>query len=147
MSRIAAMQGAIRLCEAVRELAGDTEKMDATIEQLRAVARDVRYGGEWTGEPEKLAAILDGCGNGACYMCRLNQRAGCRKALKEEAAAAIRQQAKTIESLRAEVERLTAEVDSMRGDAYDSDMIGREPAQWQKDVLAAIDAADDPMPF
>ena len=147
MKRIKAMQVAIRLCEAVRELTGETEQMEETIGNLRAVARDVRYGGEWHGDKDKLAEELEECGSGTCLECHLRKIAGCRKALKEEAAAAIRQQARIIETLQAEVGRLKAEVDSMRGEAYDSDLASPEPAQWQKDMMAAMEAESDTLPY
>lgn len=144
MRRILAMQVAIRLCEAVRELTGETEQMEETIGNLRAVARDVRYGGEWHGDKDKLAEELEGCGSGMCLECHLRKIAGCRKALKEEAAAAIRQQAKVIENLQAEVGRLKAEVDSMRGEAYDSDLASPEPAEWQREIMERL---EDAAPF
>lgn len=145
MSRIKAMHGAIRLCEAIRELAGETEQMEETIESLRAVARDVRYGGVWEGNQRKLAEELEGCGSGeSCLDCHLRKVPGCRKALKEEAAAAIRQQDKTIESLRTEVEHLKAEMDSMRGNAYDSDHKPPEPAEWQREIMERL---EDAAPF
>lgn len=144
MRRIIAMQVAIRLCEAVRELTGETEQMEETIGNLRAVARDVRYGGEWHGDKDKLAEELEACGSGMCLECHLRKIAGCRKALKEEAAAAIRQQAKIIETLQAEVGRLKAEVDSMRGEAYDSDMDSPEPAEWQREIMERL---EDAAPF
>lgn len=145
MSRISAIQAAIRLCEAVRELAGETDQMEVTIESLRAVARDVRYGGEWHGDKDKLAEELEKCGSGeSCFDCHLRKVPGCRKALKEEAAAAIRQQDKTIESLRTEVAQLKAEVDSMRGEAYDSDLASPEPAEWQREIMERL---EDAAPF
>ena len=144
MRRIIAMQVAIRLCEAVRELTGEMEQMEETIGNLRAVARDVRYGGEWHGDKDKLAEELEECGSGMCLECHLRKRAGCRKALKEEAAAAIRQQAKIIENLQEEVGRLKAEVDSMRGEAYDSDLASPEPAEWQREIMERL---EDAAPF
>lgn len=144
MRRIKAMQVAIRLCEAVRELTGETEQMEETIGNLRAVARDVRYGGEWHGDKDKLAEELEECGSGMCLKCHVRKLEGCRKALREEAAAAIRQQAKIIETLQAEVGRLKAEVDSMRGEAYDSDLASPEPAEWQREIMERL---EDAAPF
>ena len=144
MSRISAIQAAIRLCEAVRDVGTIPGGMDGTIEEMRKVARDVRYGGEWKGDHRQLADALEGCGNGACYMCRLQQKPGCRKEIKEEAAAAIRQQAITIEGLRAEVKRLQAEMDSMRGEAHDSDYKPPEPAEWQREIMERL---EDAAPF
>ena len=44
-------------------------KMATIIEDLRAVARDVRYGGVWDGDFESTAAALCSCKNVDCAVC------------------------------------------------------------------------------
>lgn len=144
MTKYGALCAAIRLCEAVRDMEKDRDGIEGAVSELRDVARDVRYGGEWTGDREKLAEVLEECDSGACYMCHLSRKAGCKREIKREAAAAIRSQGKTIKSMEEEIAKLKAEIDAMRGDAYDSDYQAPEPAEWQKEIMERL---EDIAPF
>ena len=89
MSRYGSLDSTIRLVEECRRILKDA---DSIIADLQGIAIDVRYGGKWEGDYRSIADALDKCVRMECAACPYHGRAeGCRKALKQEAAACIRQ--------------------------------------------------------
>ena len=121
-------------------------KMATIIEDLRAVARDVRYGGVWDGDFESTAAALCSCKNVDCAVCPykgMRDKGTCRAILKQDAAAAIRQMGKDARETREENRALKLELEKaqirlQRAEMYmpeENIKQAREMAQWQIDEL------------
>lgn len=136
MSRYQSLCKAVQLMETMRHiLRGDAEGVAVASEiitDLQDIAKDVRYGGKWVGNYEKMAEDLEACtraGQG-CMTCAFHDRManGCRGELKKEAAACIRQMASKIESMAEEISKLRWE----RGE----DETATDLRKWQEEDMA-----------
>ena len=127
MSRYSSICTAIGLIEAVGKMFGDQaareQKIEAIKRDLQDVARDVRYGGKWSGDYEIMAETLEVCANHDCNMCGYRNLRGsgesCTGRLKKDAAADIRQMAQDNSERRKMIAEEEEEEDDGDGDESD----------------------------
>ena len=111
MSRYSSLCVAINLVEACDKLMSSngqqSEKTADVVKDLRDIAKDVRYGGQWHGDYEVIATALGCCKStgrdcGTCPYRKIGGR-NCVSELKTDAAAVIRHMTKEIKTLREEL--------------------------------------------
>jgi len=97
VSRYTSLCAAIRIVEGIREIfqigTVQEQKSDEIRRDLMDIAKDVRYGGVWSGDYEIVAKCLEECAEQNCFVCgykKLLPNGSCTEALKKDAAAAIR---------------------------------------------------------
>lgn len=108
MSKYSSLCTAINLVEACDKLMADSgkqsEKTIEIIRDLRNIAKDVRYGGQWNGDHETIATALECCKKIGrdCTICPYKKIGGanCVSELKSDAAAVIRQLTKDLKEAR-----------------------------------------------
>ena len=152
MSRYTSICKALDLAEAVSKMIGRDgetgEEWETVVQDLRDIAKDVRYGGRWDGDFEAMAQALIHCTKTGqeCMICpyrELRFEGGCKNQIKRDAAAAIRQMGKDAREQREEIRNLkqaAAERAIMieRLEMYISEenlQEARETAQWQIDDM------------
>ena len=94
MSRYSSLCTAIQLLESVRKIVVDKTEVNQIIADLQDTAKDARYGGQWHGDGDTIAAALENCAEkqmecGRCPYKELRGK-GCAAELKKDAARAIR---------------------------------------------------------
>lgn len=96
MSKYQSVSTAIQLVEAAANIVGNgliaEGKTGEIIRDLRDIAKDVRYGGEWNGDYETVAQALGYCTEIGtnCSICPYRKETACRQKLKSDAKYAIR---------------------------------------------------------
>lgn len=96
MSKYQSISTAIQLVEATASIVGKgltaEWKTGEILRDLRDIAKDVRYGGEWNGDYETVAQALGYCTEIGtnCSVCSYRKETDCRQALKSDAKYAIR---------------------------------------------------------
>lgn len=96
MSKYQSVSTAIQLVEAAANIVGNgliaEGKTGELIRDLRDIAKDVRYGGEWDGDYETVATALGYCAEQGfnCSICPYRKEMACRQRLKRDAMHAIR---------------------------------------------------------
>lgn len=116
MSRYQSLGLAIDLMMWIVRAVGDSEgKLAATIQDLRDISKDVRYGGqiETDSRYDRIAEALDLCAvtGKACAVCSyegLMEDGACIRQLKRDAANTIRGQADKIRKLEEQIEAMKA---------------------------------------
>lgn len=153
MSKYSSVLMAIEMMESVRRAMGEgigsTGKINDIISDLQHIARDVRYGGHWTGNFEKTACSLELCVEAGrnCQMCvyaRQFEEGRCIKELKKDAASALRYQDAKIKELEQHLmtmkkERDAAEARLSRKEVKET----RQEAQWQMEDENKNQAPDE----
>lgn len=96
MSKYQSVSTAIQLVEAAANIVGNgliaEGKTGEIIRDLRDIAKDVRYGGEWDGDYESVAQMLGYCSakKENCSVCPYRKEMACVQRLKRDAMHAIR---------------------------------------------------------
>lgn len=131
--------------------------MQSVIEDLRAIARDVRYGGVWDGEFERVASALNICKDMNCTICPYQDKrsTGCKSILKEDAAAVIRQLAKTKKELLDMIAGMDSTIAEYRVKLEKAEMFmskeqkedARQAAQWQLDDMKTGNTPPESFPW
>lgn len=157
MSKYNSVLLAIEMMETVRRTMGEgigsAGKINDVISDLQSIARDVRYGGHWTGDFMATASALEMCAEAGhnCAMCeydRMHDEGQCIKELKNDAAAALRYQAEKIRSLMDEIKTVTRQRDAAEARMCSEDVReARQTAEWQIEDMRKMNQPADVFPW
>lgn len=157
MSKYNSVLLAIELLETVRRTMGEgigsVGKINDVISDLQSIARDVRYGGHWTGDYMGTASALELCAEAGhnCAMCeydRMHDEGGCIQELKKDAAAAIRYQAEKIKNMTDQIRTITRQRDAAEARLSSEDVReARQTAEWQIDDMRKLNQPADVFPW
>ena len=157
MSKYNSVLLAIEMMETVRRTMGEgigsAGKINDVISDLQSIARDVRYGGHWTGDYMGTASALELCAEAGhnCAMCeydRMHDEGQCIKEMKNDAAAAIRYQAEKIRRLMDQIQTVTRQRDAAEAQLCSEDVKdARQTAEWQIEDMRNLNQPADVFPW
>lgn len=110
MSKYQSLTTAIQLVEAAAKiimgggLIPEGKAGEMIIQDLRDLAKDARYGGEWDGDYETVATALGHCAEPGinCSICPYHKEQHCKQRLKKDAMFAIRHMSKKLQKYESE---------------------------------------------
>ena len=157
MSKYNSVLLAIEMMETVRKTMGEgigsAGKINDVIRDLQGIARDVRYGGHWTGDYMGTASALELCAEAGhnCAMCeydRMHDEGQCIRELKNDAAAALRYQAEKIRSLLEQIKEIIRQRDAAAARLCSEDVReARQTAEWQIEDMRKMNQPADVFPW